>query len=101
MSKKVETKKANDPVGEYLVNKIKELESEIKELESEREQILKYTDLLEEKVVKFEEVKKLFKLSGGCICLYNTNGEYESVVASTLRSFGKYLAELLDLKEKE
>ena len=72
--KKEETKKANDPVGEYLVNKIKELESE-------RERILKHLDLLEEKASKFEELQSLFTLEHGVICLYNKKGGFEDAVA--------------------
>lgn len=92
--KKEETKKVNDPVGEYLVNKIKELESE-------RERILKHLDLLEEKASKFEELQSLFRLEHGVICLYNTKGGFEDAVATTVNDFGNYLVKLLDLKEKE
>lgn len=92
--KKEETKKANDPIGEYLVNRIKELEIE-------REKILKHLDLLEEQASKFEELQSLFRLEHGVICLYNTKGGFEDAVATTVNDFGNYLVKLLDLKEKE
>lgn len=101
MSKKVETKKANDPVGKYLVERIKELEKENEMLNKNCLEKTVIINKLEEQVDKFKEVKKLLKLSGGCICLFNTHGEYESVLASTIGSFGQYLAKLLELGENE
>ena len=99
--KKEETKKVNDPIGEYLVNRIKELESE-------RDMILGQMDLVnvelakhEDKASKFEELQSLFRLENGVICLYDKGGHFQDAVATDFTEFGKYLVELVNLKEKK
>ena len=88
---KNETKKVNDPVGEYLVNKIKELESE-------RESILKYVDLLEEKVAKYEEVKKFFKVEGDCVVVRTFDNHYVGILCVEIADKERY-QKYLDLLE--
>ena len=90
-------RKKNDPVGNYLVKRIRELEKETKEL-------LTSTALLSldlEEAKKLEEIKSLFRLENGVVCLYDKGGHFQDAVATEWTDFGKYLIELLNLKEEE
>ena len=89
--------KKNDPVAEYLVEKIRELEDQINRI------LITNADLLEykEQAQKFEELKSLFKLENNVVCLYDKGSHFQDAVATDWTDFGKYLIELLNLKEEE
>ena len=93
--------KKNDPVAEYLVNRIKELEEQLKNEKLYSTKLLCYADELEEKASKFEELQSLFRLENGVVCLYDKGGHFQDAVATEWTDFGKYLVELLNLKEEE
>lgn len=96
-----ETKKEPNIVEEYLVERIRELEKENKLLSSKlNEETIKRIDA-ENKVESFDKLKSLFKFETACICLYNLDGKFETVLATSFTDFGKELVNLLGLKEKE
>lgn len=99
--KKEETKKVNDPVGEYLVNRINELEEQLKNEKLYSTKLLCYADELEEKAGKFEELQSLFRVENNVVCLYDKGNHFQDAVATDWTDFGKYLVKLLELKEKE
>ena len=99
--KKEETKKVNDPVGEYLVKRINELENDnLALIQKSIEQRIVITTQ-EEKLKVLEELQSLFRLENGVVCLYDKDGHFQDAIATDFTEFGKYLVKLLDLKEKE
>lgn len=105
MSKNKTQQKPRDKVGEYLVDRIREVEQERDDYRARFELSASEISLLENKVEKFIEVQKLFSLedSGNvkAIIMHDLNGGYQTMVAiETSEDFNKWI-ELLELKENE
>lgn len=91
---KEETKKVNDPIGKYLVQRLEKLERDNALLIETNRELL-------EQLSKLKEIKKLFVLECGMICLYDIGGHFQNAITIDTNDFGKYLVKTLELKEKK
>ena len=101
---KNQNKKSTNVVEEYLVERIKELEKKVKGLEEDITYFMgRNTDLNEVKE-KFDQVKKMFELSGDgitkAIIVRDLHSGYVGILAiDSNEDFNEYL-ELLELNGK-
>ena len=103
MSKNKTQQKPRDIVGEYLVKRIKEVEQERDDYQARFELSASAISLLENKVKKFIEVQKLFKVEGDCIVVRNFENNYVGILAVELADKQKYqnYLDLLELRKED